>query len=222
MKPKLLAVMLGIVVFASLLAGCERPAPIAQATATFSLPPSITLPSVNQFATQTAAAALPPVVAVTATAIKPAGQATAVPVQATAVPIKPAGPTATARPAVVVPSATPGRPATYTIQQGDTFYCIARRFNLDVVQFLSVNGLGQNSYSVSGQTVTIPSTGTWSTAKYGNRYLRVHPDTYTVQAGDVLNRIACLYGDVDPSSILIANNLKSAGDITAGMTLNIP
>ena len=29
-------------------------------------------------------------------------------------------------------------------------------------------------------------------------------------------------GDVDPSAILYANGLKSAGDIQSGMTLNIP
>ena len=43
-----------------------------------------------------------------------------------------------------------------------------------------------------------------------------------VQSNDTLNKIACYYGDVDPSAILLANNFSSAADIQGGISLNIP
>ena len=44
-------------------------------------------------------------------------------------------------PAVIVPTPTPGHPATYTLQSGEFPWCIARRFNVDPNELLSLNGL---------------------------------------------------------------------------------
>jgi LysM repeat protein len=236
MKNRILMLTLVILVASSLAAGCERPAPLPTNVATSTIPfPIPDRPTViSEIGTQTAVAQTPPVVAITTTPVP--GQTTqpgqtiqptqtppltkpTQPPAATKAPVV-VGPTATPKPVVVVPSATPGRPATYTIQAGDTFYCLARRFNLNVAEFLGLNGLGNNSLAVIGQVVHIPATGTWSGA--GPRALKSHPDTYTVQGNEPLNKIACIYGDVDPSAILYANNLSSASDIQAGMTLNIP
>ena len=41
----------------------------------------------------------------------------------------------------------------------------------------------------------------------GDRTLRAHPTTYTVQSGDTIYSIACLFGDVDPEAIAFVNNL---------------
>ncbi len=221
MKSKFLILALVAVLAGLLVAGCDRPAPLPPTAATstseipFPLPNNPTLDT-SQIATQTAIASLPPVV----TAVPTTGQE----VQNTPVPpenTQPPAPAATntPKPVIQVPSATPGRPANYTIQSGDTFYCIARRFDLDVSDFLSLNGLSTNSFAQIGQVVKIPQSGNWDS---GDRALKAHPATYTVVAGDTLNRIACKYGDVDPSAILAANGLSGAGDIQPGMTLNIP
>jgi LysM repeat protein len=131
--------------------------------------------------------------------------------------------TATAVPAtatnIVVPTATPGRPAAYTLQKGEFPFCIARRFNVDAGTLLSLNGLNINSKPQVGFVLKIPQTGAWSN---GPRALIPHPATYTVQAGDTIYSIACAYGDVDPNAIILANALKSPYTLTAGQTLHIP
>ncbi len=230
MNKKFLLLALVIMIASLIAAGCDRPAPlpttVATATGTipFPIPDQPTI--ISEIGTQTAIAKNPPVITATpapgqnpqATQAQPQTQPTQKPA-ATKAPVV-AAPTATPRPVIAVPSATPGRPATYTIQSGDTFYCLARRYNLNVAAFLGLNGLGNNSMAIIGQVVRIPSSGSWSGD--GSRALKAHPDTYVVQGSESLNKIACMYGDVDPSAILYANDLSSAGDIHAGMTLNIP
>ena len=133
-----------------------------------------------------------------------------------------AAPVSTATPAptlVVVPTATPGRPATYTLMGGEFPYCIARRFNVNPVELLSQSGLSQNSQPAAGTTLTIPQTGN---PFPGDRTLRDHPTTYTVRSGDNIYGIACLFGDVSPDAIAYANNLSAPYSLTAGQTLQIP
>jgi LysM repeat protein len=141
---------------------------------------------------------------------------TSAPAQASSVP-----PTATQAPTATmlpVPSATPGLPRTYTLQAGEFPFCIARRFNVNQYELLSASGLSLSSHPQTGYTLTIPQTGD---PFDGNRTLRAHPTTYTVAAGDSLNSIACLFGDVSPDAIAAANGLTST-KLTAGQTLQIP
>jgi LysM repeat protein len=233
MKNKFLILVLVMLIASLLAAGCDRPAPLPATVPTSTIPfPIQNRPTIiSEIGTQTAIAQTPPVVAITNTPVPGQNNQATQPPSATQPPAateKPAatqkpvvvGPTATPKPQIVVPTATPGRPSTYTIQSGDTFYCLARRYNLNVAEFLGLNGLGNTSQAIIGQVVRIPTSGSWSGD--GSRALKGHPDTYTVQGTESLNKIACLYGDVDPSAILYANSLSSAGDIHAGMTLNIP
>lgn len=138
--------------------------------------------------------------------------------------------TATSAPVVVVPATavpTPVRlvptegplPKTYTLQKGEHPFCIARRFNVDQYELLSVNGLSTSSVVVAGDTLKIPQTGNHFQS---DRALKNHPAQYTVKSGDTIYSIACAFGDVSPDMIALANNLSSPYTLSSGTVLNIP
>ncbi len=121
-------------------------------------------------------------------------------------------------PAIVVPTATPGRPATYVLHAGEFPYCIARRFNVDPSDLLNLNGLSSGEVLQPGMTLSIPATGSFP----GDRALQAHPTQYTVAVNDTFYTIACAFGDVDPNTIAAANGLAVTAPITTGQILNIP
>jgi len=127
--------------------------------------------------------------------------------------------TASSQVTVVVPTVSMTRPATYTLQQGEFPYCIARRFNLNPSDLLSVNNIGDGSLFYPGLTLTIPQTGSFP----GDRSLHNHPDTYTVDTpGTTVYGVACYYGDVLPQNIASANGLSLSSPLTVGQALTIP
>jgi LysM repeat protein len=220
-------------------AGCILPAstpPAAVASPTLELPfqvgtqpPAIMKDILS--ATQTAAAKFPTgpqnAAEVTPQAPKPADGQPANPEQPTAQPQEnpqqPAEQPAQPKPTQavkVVPTATPGRPATYTIHTGEFPFCLARRFNVDAGQLLNLNGLGVQSMVSPGTVIKIPQSGAWSN---GARALIAHPTKYTVRSGDTIYAIACRFGDVDPNAIIAANGLKGPSyALTAGNVIDIP
>ena len=111
-------------------------------------------------------------------------------------------------------------PDQYTLQKGEFPYCIARRFDISPGALLAANGLTNGSITHPGQTLTIPKNAVPFDA--GPRALRSHPTTYTIQAGDTVYSIACLFGDVDPRAIEDANGLEGAYTLPVGGTLHIP
>jgi LysM repeat protein len=107
--------------------------------------------------------------------------------------------------AIVYVQATPGGPPeTHTMQQGEYPYCIARRFDVDSNELLSINGLTNNSLISPGDVLKIPQTGN---PFIGERTLKPHPDYYEILSGDTLGSIACSYGDVSPDMIALQNNI---------------
>lgn len=120
--------------------------------------------------------------------------------------------------AVVVPTATPGLPATYTVQDGEFPYCLARRFNIDPNDLVSINNI--SGFVSPGTVLTIPTDSTWPSEF--ERALIAHPTTYNVLAGDSIYKIACQFGDVDPNDIIFANNLEEPYTLTAGQVITIP
>lgn len=127
--------------------------------------------------------------------------------------------TATTPPQSNVPSPTPGVPATYTIMAGEFPYCIARRYNINPNELLSVNGLSRFSTVLPGTTLQMPQTGNpWP----GERALIDTPDTYTVQSGDTIYKIACRYGHVDPYYMAAVNGISAPYSLTVGQTLQVP
>jgi LysM repeat protein len=168
--------------------------------------------NVSTFATQTAQAAPPTVVASSVPSENP--PASPYP-EATSVPGVPES-TSTS---IVYVTATPGNPpASYKLEAGEFPFCIARRFNVSLTELLSLNGLTTSSYFYAGQVLQIPQTGN---PFDGPRALHEHPDYFKIQPGDTLNTIACYYGDVSPDMISLQNGLHST-DLPVGEVLIIP
>lgn len=118
-----------------------------------------------------------------------------------------------------IPATT--RPDSYTLQSGEWPICIARRFDVNLSDLLSANGMTMNSRPGAGTTLKIPSGGSWNSSAHGARAWHTG-STYKVAGGDNLYSIACYFGDKSPEAILAANGLNSAADVKTGMTLNIP
>lgn len=129
--------------------------------------------------------------------------------------------TATLQPTnTLVPTISANAPTEYEIKEGEFIYCLARRFDINPQAILDINGYGIDVLLSSGTKIKIPS----DAASFGgDRALLAHPTTYTIQANDTLQAIACLYGDVLPENIANANDgIDMSTQLTAGNVINIP
>ena len=173
----------------------------------------------------------------TSTALAQTGTPLAVETQTLAVGVTPQDLSATATPLVAVnpaltstatlavnstlPTSAPvgSRPAEYTLHKGEFPYCLARRFDVDPGQLLSLNGLTNGGLYYPNRTLKIPQSGSFP----GNRALQTHLP-YTVRSSDeTMYSIACLFGDVRPEDIATANGFSSAdAALTVGKSLSIP
>lgn len=184
---------------------------------------SIGTQAAQQAATQTAMAtagtsATPQPVVVTMTTPQDGTPSDLVPVATTAV-ASTVNPPAANTPSGPAPTAGP-KPASYTLQAGEFPYCIARRFNVNPDELLSMNGLSNGNLFMPGLVLKIPQTGNPFPA---DRALQTHPATYTVLSSDeTLYSIACKYGDVDPAAIASYNSISLSAKLTAGQKLDIP
>lgn len=109
-------------------------------------------------------------------------------------------------------------PKTYTLRKGEHPYCIARRFDVNPITMLQLSGLSTAGTYSTGTVLTIPQSGNFP----GDRSLKKHPTTYTVQSGDTLFTIACQFGDVWPEDIADANGIKLNANLKVGQELYIP
>ena len=125
-------------------------------------------------------------------------------------------------PVVNVPTSTPGHPSSYTLMPGEFPYCIARRFNVDQDELLALNNLTVATANElkPGAVLRIPQSGN---PFVGLRARNPHPGTYTVSSSDeTIYKVACYYGDIDPTQIIAANGLVSPYILHANQTLIIP
>jgi LysM repeat protein len=119
------------------------------------------------------------------------------------------------------PTAIVNRPGTYILQTNEFVFCIARRFNVDPDDILSLNGLVDSETVYAGMVLTMPQSGSFP----GDRALRPHPATYVVTGNQDTNvyGVACQFGDVDPARIVQANpTLSLASVLTIGQSISIP
>ena len=102
----------------------------------------------------------------------------------------------------------------YTVQPGDTPVGIAARHGASVGQLARANGLPWYSQVYVGQRLTIPGDAAGSTEPS-------QADTYVVQRGDTLTRIALRHG-VRVSRLARANGLPWNAWVYVGQRLTIP
>ena len=115
-------------------------------------------------------------------------------------------------PIIMTPPPTPC-PNTYPIQPGDTFYAIARRFNISLDALLAANpGLNPDSLRI-GQQICIPTLPTPTITCPG--------PTYTVRPGDTLFSLARTLGTT-VSAILAANPGINPNLLEVGQILCLP
>lgn len=130
---------------------------------------------------------------------------------------------ATQAPATQAPAATSApiaNPGTYIMHDGEFPWCLARRFDVDPVELMTLNNLSSTQTTFpAGTEITIPTSGNKFPAP---RSLADHPTSYSVGYGESLYTIACKFGDVDPNAIAAANGVAVDSELTAGTTLQIP
>ena len=93
---------------------------------------------------------------------------------------------------------------TYTIQQGDTLYDIAKKHNTSVSKIKQANNIQSNNLKI-GSSILIPS----------------NIVTYKIKSGDTLGSIAQKYGLSSSKEIVEFNGLKSSF-VKVGQTIRIP
>lgn len=97
---------------------------------------------------------------------------------------------------------------TYKVQEGDSLYSIANKYNVAVSDLIDFNGLPTTVLTV-GETIRIPKVN-----------VNGKENVYTVKPGDTLYRIANLY-DVPINDLINTNNLTS-NILSIGQELIIP
>ncbi len=128
------------------------------------------------------------------------------------------------------PSAPSGGPTTYTVQQGEWFYEVARKFGVSVAQLQAANPGVNPNFLYPGQVLNIPGSAaptaipSGSTTPTPSGAPTPTPggnQTYTVLYGDTLYAIAVRF-HTTTYAIQIANHLANANAIYPGMVLIIP
>jgi LysM repeat protein len=151
------------------------------------------------------------------------------------------GPGGTLPPTPSAPGIQPANnsgPTTYTVQRGDWFYAIARKFNVTVEMLQAANPGVNPNFVFPGQVLNVPGSSGFPANPAGNATytpatggLSPTPFStgtsgdvaarYTVQPGDTLSAIAARFGTTI-YSLQIANHLPGPSFIYPGQVLIIP
>ncbi|GAA4820275.1 muramidase family protein [Algivirga pacifica] len=106
----------------------------------------------------------------------------------------------------------------YTVQQGDSLYKIAEKFQTTPETILKNNDLAMNATIYIGQRLRIAVTAA-NTPTVDNTPVNV--TVYTIQSGDSLYSISQRF-EVTPADILDANGLAADAAIYIGQSIKIP
>ncbi|NDJ54748.1 MAG: LysM peptidoglycan-binding domain-containing protein [Chloroflexi bacterium] len=127
-------------------------------------------------------------------------------------------PEVTEEPAPAVTPGPDGCPTTYTVQPGDNLFRIALNNGLTVNQLAAANGISNPNVLSAGTVLTIPCPD-GSTGDAGGSPEAA--DTYIVQPGDNLFRIAQRFG-VTFQQLAEFNGITNPDQIEVGQIIRIP
>ena len=139
-----------------------------------------------------------------------AGVASAAPGVAASAPI-PSGTALAAGPALASAS-SPGASTTYRVVAGDTLSSIAARFGTTVAALAAANRIPNPDLIYAGQVISVPG-GAAPAGSTAN-------GTYTVVAGDTLNRIAARFATTT-AALAAANGISNPNLIYVGQVLKL-
>jgi LysM repeat protein len=109
-------------------------------------------------------------------------------------------------------------PATHTVQAGENLYRIALKYGLTYRELAEANGIANPDKIQAGTVLTIPGCGDTSEA---SEETTEGEETYTVQPGDNLYRIALKFG-LTWQELATYNGIENPDAIFVGQVLRIP
>lgn len=121
---------------------------------------------------------------------------------------------------ITIPDSQNQSDSTYhTVVKGDTYYLIAKQYNVSLSELLSANGATSESVLYIGDKVKIPKkVSSEDTAPSGNY---ISYKTYIVEKNDTYWTIALKFG-IPMHELLSVNSLSESSYIYAGQKLTIP
>lgn len=163
------------------------------------------------------------------TVAAPVGSATLPPTEtgARAPQPTPAAPSSEPEQSSPAPAPTTSAPASgedfnYTVVAGDNLAAIAARFGTTVNAIARLNSLANPNSLTLGQVLKIPGSDSQATGSTTSPSAPgTGSDTYTVQAGDTLGRIAQRFGTT-ADALASANGITNPDSIKVGQVLKLP
>ncbi len=122
------------------------------------------------------------------------------------------------------PTATPSEPFVYIVQENDTCFDIAQRFNVDLLYFLSLNGLDNNCYIQIGDELIVPPPGaaTPTPTEVPAGLPRGTKIEYIVQPLDSLLTIASKFNSTVEAILEENPDIEDAASIYVGQKIIVP
>ena len=106
----------------------------------------------------------------------------------------------------------------HVVRSGENLYRIALQYGLSAQALASANGITNLNHIIAGQRLTIPGQGS---SPVTPSQPAASGDTYIVQHGDTLSRIALRHG-VSMWTLAQLNGIQNTSFIYVGQTLSIP
>ena len=106
----------------------------------------------------------------------------------------------------------------YTVQKGDTYYSISKKYNISLQELYSANGINENDVLKVGQVLKIPVKVSTSTSSSSTS---PKLENYEVVAGDTLYSISKKYSTT-VDNLRSLNGLSESSVLKVGQVLKVP